>query len=67
MNKKKRSLKLGGLKLKLKKENNSPYSEHFVRVLANNNLKIYDLTEKKNLMQAVSEGLFLNPSYSSSV
>ena len=45
-------------KISLNKKS-APFSEHVLSVLARNNLKIYNESSKRTLMEAVSEALFL--------
>jgi hypothetical protein len=61
---KKRNLKLGGLKLSVNAEQKSAFSSHIVSVLDHNDLVILDQSKQKNLLEAVSECLFLSPTYS---
>lgn len=61
---KKRNLKLGGLKLSVNAEQKSAFSSHVLSVLDHNNLTIFEESKPKNLLEAVSECLFLSPNYS---
>lgn len=52
------------MKLSINKDKNSPFSSHVLSVLDKNNLSLYDSSEKKCLLEAVSEALFLNARHS---